>query len=584
MLREVVRDIFIRALAALRERGDLPEVEIPEFEVERPQIAAHGDYGTNVAMKLAAAVRSAGGKSNPRTLAEQIAGHVREIVDVVPAYHFIESVEVAGPGFINLRLRPAWVFDQASAILASRNTFGEIDTGRGKRINLEFVSANPTGPVTVGNGRGAFIGDALARVMRAAGFEVTTEYYFNDAGAQIEKLGRSMEYYLRLAAGETAPEKPEEGYFGEYYTTVAQRLRDSNGDDLLKRPADERPAVIGRASAAIIMADIQATMSRMNITFDVLFREASLGPSGELSGSIEYLRTAGHLEERDGAVWAKTSAFGDDKDRVVLRSTGETTYFASDIAYMRNKFLRGYDKLIFVLGPDHHGYIPRLKAVAQMLGHAANDMEVLLYQVVTVRGMRMGKRLGNVITLDELYEEVGSDITRFFYLMRSSDTHLDFDLELAKKQTDDNPGLSVQYAHARAAGVFRRANEMGITAAHYAHANMSSLLNDPEDERPYELALVKQLLRLEEVVDRAASQLEPHHLTRYGMELADAFHVFYDHCPILKQNIEVSDDVRYARLTLLEAAQVGLARTLTLLGMSAPERMERVESPDEENQ
>ncbi|MGH2487670.1 MAG: arginine--tRNA ligase, partial [Ktedonobacterales bacterium] len=275
--------------------------------------------------------------------------------------------------------------------------------------------------------------------------------------------------------------------------------------------------------------------------------------------------------------------FGDDKDRVVVRSTGEPTYFASDVAYMRNKFLRGFDRLIMVLGPDHHGYIARLKAVARMLGHAADDMHVLLYQQVNVKvdgkSMRMGKRLGNAITLDELYDEVGVDVTRFFYLMRSGDTHLDFDLDLARKQTEDNPGLSVQYAHARAHGVFRKAREQGIGEPDYAEANVGALAQDAPDELKAELDILRQLLRLEEVVERAATTLEPHQLTRYGMDLAEAFHLFYDTCPILKQGANVPPEVKLARLRLLRAAQAGLARTLSLLGMTAPERMER-ETPE----
>src|SRR5262249_33031384 len=279
--------------------------------------------------------------------------------------------------------------------------------------------------------------------------------------------------------------------------------------------------------------------------------------------------------------WAKTSAFGDLQDWVILKSDGTPTYLASDVAYMRDKFGRGFDRLIYVLGADHHSYIGRLKALAQMLGHRPDDVHVVLYQavrlVVNGQAVRMGKRLGTVATLDELYDEIGTDVTRFFYLMRSHDTALDFDLELARKQTDENPGLSVQYAHARAAGVFRRARELGITADMYEQADVTVLASDPPEEQAYELALMRQILRLEEVVEQAALTLAPHGLTRYAMDVADAFHLFYDHCPILKQGADVTPKVRNARLRLLQAAQAGLARTLTLLGMTAPERMERAE-------
>lgn len=586
MIRDLIFDVVARSVAALREQGTLPDVALPVFEIERPQMAAHGDYATNVAMKLAAAAKSAGQKLNPRAVAEQIADRIRETAGVVPAYDLIDGVEVAGPGFINLRLKPAWLLTQADAVIAAGYALGSSEVGRGTRVNLEFVSANPTGPVTVGNGRGGFIGDTLGTLMRAAGYDVTKEYYFNDAGGQIDTLGRSMEYYLRLALGEPEPAKPDEGYFGDYYESVATRLLDEGARDLLALPEPERAARVGYAAAMAIMRDIKQTMEKYHIDFDVFFNQANLETSSEVRDAIAYLREQGHLEERDGALWAMTGRFeremskeGEIAGRVVVRSTGQPTYFASDIAYMRNKFLRGFDKLILVLGPDHHGYIPRLKAVAQMLGHPPEDLHILIYQNVTVKGQRMGKRRGNIITLDELYDDVGPDVTRFFYLMRSSDTHLDFDLELARKQSDENPGLSVQYAHARAAGVFRKAAEQGIFESGWADARMAALLSDPPEQLERELAMMRQVLRLEEVVARAAQDYAPHLLTRYGMDLADAFHQFYDHCPILKQGAGITPEVRDARLKLLRAAQAGLARTLTLLGMNAPERMEREEAP-----
>ncbi|HUY77562.1 MAG TPA: arginine--tRNA ligase [Ktedonobacterales bacterium] len=628
MLRDTIHDIVAKTLVSLRETGALPMVDLPAFEVERPQSVEHGDYATNAAMKLAAAVRATGEKANPRALAETIAAHLRETVDVVPAYDLIAGVEVAGPGFINFHLKPEWLLRQARIVSDDAAHFGAINIGRGEKVNLEFVSANPTGLPTVGNGRGAFIGDTLGNVMRAAGYDVTKEYYFNDSGLQIEKLGRSMEYYLRLALGEAEPVRPDEGYFGAYYETVAQRIlagdapsatptdainaqptaadpgvstattadqpkprrrkkassSATTGAALLALPDDERAAAIGKAAAAIIMGDIRQTMARLHVEFDVFFNEADLTTTGQRDDAIADLAAAGYTEERDGALWAKTTAFGDDKDRVIRRGNGEPTYFASDVAYMRNKYARGFARLILVLGPDHHGYIGRLKAVSGMLGHSVDDIHVLLYQLVTLKvgrdTVKMGKRLGNAITLDELYEDVGADVARFFYLMRANDTPLDFDLELARKQSDENPGLSVQYAHARTAGVFRRARELGVTAAAYERADAAALTNDPPNALTHELALMRQLLRLEEVIERVALGLEPHHLTRYGMDLAEAFHRFYENCPILRTGVEVTPPVRLARLQLLRAAQVGLARTLTLLGMSAPDRMERAEATD----
>jgi arginyl-tRNA synthetase len=585
MIRDLVYDIVARSAAALREQGALPDVEVPAFDIEHPQVAAHGDYATNIAMKLASSAKAAGIKLNPRAAAEQIVARIREAVDVVPAYALIGAVEVAGPGFINLRLKPEWLLEQANTVIAEQYAFGSSEVGRGQKINLEFVSANPTGPVTVGNGRGAFIGDTLGTLMRTAGYEVTKEYYFNDAGAQIEKLGRSLEYYVRLELGEREPVKPAEGYFGEYYEGIARRLLDAGVRDLLELPESERAGQIGYAAAMAIMTDIKQTMERFHVDFDVFFNQADLESSSEVADAIAYLRERGYLEELNGALWAMTGRFqremGKDGEeipgRVIVRSNGQPTYFASDVAYMRNKFLRGFDKLIMVLGPDHHGYIPRLKAVAQMLDHSPDDLYILIYQNVTVKGERMGKRRGNVITLDELYDEVGPDVTRFFYLMRSSDTHLDFDLDVARKESDENPGLSVQYAHARTAGIFRKAAEQGIGETSWEHARMEVLAADAPEQLDRELALLRQLLRLEEVVARAAENYEPHILTRYGTDLADAFHQFYDHCPILKATAAVTPEVRAARFKLLRAAQIGLARTLTLLGMTAPERMEHEE-------
>lgn len=634
MLRDTIWDIVARSVAALQEAGELPHVAVPAFDITYSLLDERGDedarsamrianarrYATNVALKLAAEVRATGASANPRALAETIAARIRETVAVVPAYDLVNEVEVAGPGFINLYLDPTWLLAQAGAIVKAGDAFGRVDTGRGKKVNLEFVSANPTGPVTVGNGRGAFIGDTLGNVMRAAGYVVTKEYYFNDAGGQINRLGFSMERYCRFVLGEPVscrledrdieseapvakpsdkyrkdkakdqdgeggdhqlkPGKPK-GYYGPYYESVAARLLERHGRALLDLPASERHDRIGQASAAIIMEDIEATMHRMKVEFDVWFNQASLEPSGALRAAIEAIRANGYLEARDGATWMKSTTFGDDQDRVVIRRDGLPTYITSDIAYMRDKFERGFEYLIYVLGPDHHGYIGRLQATSGMLGHQPTDAHVLQYGQVNLKqggkAVKMGKRLGNAVTLDDLYEDVGADVARFFYLMRGNDTPLDFDLDLARKQSSDNPGLSVQYAHARVSGVFRKAKALRLTPAKYAKADMRALAADPPAELAAELALLRQLLRLEEVVERAATALEPHHLTRYGMDLADAYHIFYDTCPILKQGSDVAMPVKLARLRLMDAARVGLARTLALLGMDAPERMEREE-------
>lgn len=571
MIKDTIRALVLQAATAAQVEGAIPAITLPAFDIERPQFTAHGDYATNIAMKLASELkRTTGQKANPRALGEAIAERARRVIQA-GEFALIGSVEVAGAGFINFRLEPRWVLSQIDEILAAGDHWGEINLGNGLHMNLEYVSANPTGQVHVGNGRGAFIGDALASVLLAAGYRVTREYYFNDAGQQIIKLGRSMEYYYRLACGEQNPPCPEEGYFGDYYLTVAQRLI-ASGKEYLSLPPDERVAALGRDSSALIMEDIRCTMASIGVRFDVWFNQYSLETSGALWEGIAYLREHGYIEEREGALWMKTTLFGDDKDWVIVKSNGEPTYIASDVAYMRDKFARGAQKLIYVLGPDHHGYISRLKATAGMIGHDPNDVIVLIYQNVSVKGERIGKRLGNAIPLDDLVAEVGPDVTRFFYLHLGNNAPLDFDLELAKRQSDENPVYYVQYGHARIASILRKAAERGI--ADYEAGNPAILADDPEAQRDLELTLVKHMLRLPEVVERVATELEPHHLPRYAIELAAAFHAFYHDCPVLRAENEAT---RRARLKLVCAAKLVLARSLSLVGVSVPERMERLE-------
>ena len=590
MLRDTIHRMILSAVAALHERDVLtiPEGGLPPFDIEHPAKVEHGDFATNIAMKLIKPPKS-------RELAQYLADYLNELAESVPAYDLIDKVEVAGPGFINIRLRSTWLLRQARAIITAGPKAGQSEVGKGTRINLEFVSANPTGPVHIGNGRGGFIGDTLGNVLRAAGYDVTKEYYFNDFGQQVNKLGRSTEWYIRQQRGETDLPRPLDaegkpiGYFDNaddpedtYYAGVARRLVEENPAvlQMFDLPEEERDVAIGHEAGLVIMSDIKRTMANLHIEFDVFFNQASLDETGELQRGIQALRAGGFLYEKDGATWMETSRFDDDKDRVIIKADGETTYIASDVAYALNKLDRGFDRLIYVLGPDHHGYVARLKATAMMFGYSADRVHVLLYQQVNIKvngeSQRMQKRKGNIVTLDELAELVGSDVTRFFYLMRDNDTHLDFDLALAMKQGDDNPGLSVQYGHARVAGVVRKAIEAGLNPDQEAmNANLEVLASDPPEQRAAELALMRELLRLEEVIERAARNLQPHHLTKYGMDVATAFHIFYDRCPILRAE---NEQVRAARFALTLAARTILARTLTLLGMSAPDRMERVQA------
>ncbi len=573
VIRDTIRELTTRAALAAQQEGALPQVDLPAFEVERPQYVTHGDFAANLAMKLAGEIkRATGEKANPRQLGEAIAAQARKLAGEDLAFNLVETVEVAGAGFINYRLSPAWLFQQANRVLEEGDEFGMVDVGLGERVNLEFVSANPTGQVHVGNGRGAFIGDTLGNVMQAAGYNVTKEYYFNDYGQQIFNLGRSMEYFLRQETGAPEIEKIENGYYDDYYANLAKRFV-PDAERYLALPQDERDAELGSAAAKIIMEGIHQTMERLGIHFDVWFSQHSLETSGALQESIELLRKKGYLYEQDGATWMRTTDFGDDKDRVLIKSSGEPTYIAPDVAYTKNKFERGFDKLIWVLGPDHHGYVSRLKAAAGMLDYDPDHAIVLLYGNVTVQGKRIGKRLGNAIPLDDLVDEIGKDVTRYFFLMRSNEQLLDFDMELAREQSEKNPGLYVQYAHARIASIFRKAKErLNLDEQDYAGADMRPLADDPVPQRDVELALMREMLSLEEVVERISLTLEPHHLTKYATDLATAFHSFYHDCRVLQAESEV---IRLARLKLSRAAQIALARALHLMGLEAPERMVR---------
>jgi arginyl-tRNA synthetase len=613
VIRDTIHLLTTQAAQAAQAAGAVPAVALPVFEVERPQYASHGDYAANLAMKLAGEIkRATGEKANPRQLGEAIAAQARTLTAQDPTFELVESIEVAGAGFINYRLSPVWSFQQSDRALAEGDAYGNINIGHGERVNLEFVSANPTGRVHVGNGRGAFIGDTLGNVMQAAGYNVTKEYYFNDFGQQILNLGRSMEYYLRQEVGAPRIKRIKNGYYDNYDTDDAN-TEDTDADDvdtafaeenppeikqagdgyyanlaktfvpdadkLLALPQDKRDAELGSRAAAIIMQGIHQTMERLGINFDVWFSQHSLETSGALQDGIEFLRQRGYLYEQDGATWMRTTDFGDDKDRVLVKSSGEPTYIASDIAYTKDKFERGFDRLIWVLGVDHHSYVTRLKATAGMLGHNPDNAIVILYGNVTVQGKRIGKRLGNAIPLDDLVEEIGKDVTRFFFLMRTNDQHLDFDMELAREQSEKNPGLYVQYAHARIASIFRKAKErLNLEEQDYAGADMRPLADNPAPQRDAQLALMREILSLEEVIERSSLTLEPHHLTKYATDLATAFHTFYHECRVLQAE---DDATRLARLKLSRAAQIALARALHLMGLEAPERMVREEEAEE---
>jgi arginyl-tRNA synthetase len=516
---------------------------LPErTSVERPRNPEHGDYASTLGLQLGKRVGVA-----PRELAAAIA-------DELGRQPGVKSVEVAGPGFLNIRLDAAAAGALARDIVLAAGEYGHTDRLAGQRINLEFVSANPTGPVHVGGVRWAAVGDALARLLRAAGAGVGTEYYFNDAGSQIDRLGASVRAHAR---GEPVP---EDGYQGAYVAELAGRIPGApDGDD----------ATVGREAAQLLMKGIRATLAAFNVAYDTWFLERSVhdGDPSAVDRALARLREQGHVYESEGAVWLRTSALGDEKDRVLIRSTGAPTYFAADVAYHEDKLERGFDRLIDVWGADHHGYVARVKAGMAALGADPDRLEVPLLQFVHIveNGGRasMSKRRGDFVTLDELIGEIGVDATRFFMLQRSQDSTIDLDLDLARSESSENPVYYVQYAHARIASMLRKAGEERVRAALAAEHSGLAL-------EPAERELVKKLLAFPGEVDEAAAKRAPHRMATYALELAQAFTAFYRDCRVVGAEPEALESFRIA---LSVAAQRTIARCLDLLGVSAPESM-----------
>jgi arginyl-tRNA synthetase len=548
-LRQTVVATIADALERARSAGDLPleEAQRPVFEVERPDRLDHGDLSSNVALKLAGRV----GRP-PRAVAETIANHL-------PRDGAIERAEVAGPGFLNLWLSTAHVAQAVDEIRAQDSTYGRLAKASGRSINVEFVSANPTGPLTIGNARGAFVGDLLCRVLEAVGNRVTREYYFNDFGTQVENLGASV---LAIRRGEPIP---EDGYRGEYVGELARQVPDDLRDRVEREPG-EAARLLGEWASERVRAGIEASLERLGVRFDVWKSEGSLHQEGWLERGIEQLRSAGQAYEDDGALWFRSTSFGDDKDRVIVRSNGQPTYFAADIGYVLEKLSRGFDELVYVWGADHHGTIPRLLGAAEAMGFDREQIKVLL--IAWVRFVRdgqeisMSKRSGEFITLDELLDEVGVDAARWFFASRAPSTGIDFDIELARKQSNENPVYYVQYAHARICSILRRAQEEGLRPAD----TLAGALAEDEVAR----GLARDLLDLPDVVLDAAAVRETQGITTYATALATRFHAFYRD----RRVIEPDDPATSAtRLALVDATRATLAATLGLLGISAPEQM-----------
>ena len=545
-------ELLTQAAGEAQKAGKLPQVALPEATIERPQKPEHGDYASGFPMKLARATRA-----NPMTIA-------KDLIGLITPYLEIESIVVAPPGFINFTIKSQWLTGQIDSILSAGENYGNIDTGKGSKVQVEFVSLNPTGPLHVGHGRGAILGSTLANVLEAAGCQVNKEYYFNDAGNQMNNFYRSLYARYLQSLGKEA-EVPEDGYHGNYMIDIAKEIVAANGDRFARLPEAEAISEIGKLGLAKVSGLIKTDLERLGVSFDTWFTEKSLYTNGQYDTVMKLLREKGYIAEKEGATWFVSTALGEDKDNVVVRSNGSPTYFATDIAYHYNKFLeRKFDRVIDIWGSDHQGHVARLKAAVSALGVDPSRLEIVIHQLVTLRRgqetVRVSKRSGDIITFRELLDEVGTDACRFFFLGRSANSQMDFDIELAKKESADNPVYYVQYAHARIASILRLAQEKGID---YSRGDVSLLTTEPE------LTLVRKLLLLPELVEMVARTLEPHHLPYYAQELATAFHSFYKQCRVITDDTALTA----SRLKLVEASKIVLAKTLHLMGMTAPEKM-----------
>ncbi len=534
-------------------------VELPQdfsYDLVVSKDSDHGDYAVNVAFKLAKYVRE-----RPNLVADQLILSMEGEALRGTREKLIRKMEVAGGGFINFYLTQASLGGILQDVLKKGPKFGHTDFGKGKKVLLEFVSANPTGPLTIAHGRQAAVGDALARILKASGHQVETEYYLNDSGRQMNLLGQSqwVQYCKRLGVPK---ELPEDGYRGAYLVDTAGKLIEKEGRSLLEKNEEDAVVDCRKFACETIMAEIKEDLARIGTHMDHYFSEGILYQRGDVEKTLAELKEHGHLFEQDGALWFRSTAFGDDKDRVVKKSTGEYTYLAPDIAYHRYKYNRGFNWLINFLGPDHHGYITRLKAACQALGHRAEDIDVRIVQLTTLyrngEPVRMSTRAGEFVTLRELMDEVGVDAARFFFIMRKIESHLDFDLELAKQKSQENPVYYLQYAHARIASLVR-----------YADRKLNPEAKVERLDSQEELSLIKQIAEFPKALIQASELLEPYRLADYLRETAMCFHKFYAHHRVVSEDLELTD----ARMLLVEAARIVLKNGLEILGVSQPESM-----------
>ena len=553
-MKKKLIELLEKSINSCLKKGILKETTIPFIEVELPREGSHGDYASNIAMVLASGQREA-----PRRIAERIVNNINDSDGI------LDKIEIAGPGFINFFIKSdAW-----AALLKEvdelGDRYGESNIGKGSKVQVEFVSANPTGPLHIGHARGAVIGDVIASILQASGFSVSREYYINDAGNQMNMLGESVYYrYLELM-GENVS-FPETCYQGGYITELAREIHDKFGDTFRSDKAGAIPFLTEYAAGSILER-IKEDLETLGVIFDRYFSEKELYRNDDVSKILQKLRKEGFIYEQEGALWFKTTDFDDEKDRVVVRENGEPTYFAADIAYHLNKYSRGFDRVINVWGADHHGYIPRMQACIQALGRKKEDLGIVLVQLVNLmRGgvpVPMSTRAGEFVTIREVTDEVGKDAARYNFLMRRSNSHLDFDLEVAKAQSSENPVYYVQYAHARICSIMRNALEQGYRIPVYGDIRLDLLTTDEEHE------LIKTIDTFPEIVEGSAKALEPHRIPYYINDLASIFHSFYNKHKVVSDNTELTK----ARLFLIKSAGIVIRNALNLLGVSAPERM-----------
>ncbi|MBR4874515.1 MAG: arginine--tRNA ligase [Clostridia bacterium] len=554
----LIKKVTDEAINSAKEKAELEISEVCEYLIEEPRDKKNGDFSVNAAMVMSRQVKRA-----PREVAEILVSNMKK------EGTYISDISVAGPGFINFKLDPVYVTEILKTIEEEKDSFGKTDFGGGKKVNVEFVSANPTGPMHMGNARGGALGDCLANIMSLAGFDVTKEFYVNDAGNQIEKLAVSLAArYKQIVLGEDAVEFPEDGYHGDDVKEHAKKFYDANGDKFISVPEEELKNALIDATLYKNIDAMKDGLKAYGINYDVWFHESELHNKNDVLKTVEELTKNGYTYEKEGAIWFKATEFGLEKDDVLVRANGFVTYFAADIAYHKNKFIdRSFDTAIDIWGADHHGHVARLKAAMKALGIEPDRLEIVLMQLVRLvrdgEAVRMSKRTGKAITLGDLLEEIGVDAARFFFNMRQANSHFEFDLELAVSQSSDNPVFYVQYAHARICGIIKMLMQKGVSVKNCDELNLSLLNHEREIE------LMKEIAKFPEEIKYAAQNRDPSRITKYTMDLASAFHSFYGACKVDCEDKNLQE----ARLKLVDATGKTIKNALTVLGITAPEHM-----------